>query len=655
MLSISHLSIQFGGKFLFDDVSFLINKTDRIGLVGKNGAGKSTLLKILAGRQIPESGDIARPSDFTLGYLPQEMNHQGGKTVFEETLTAFASLLKLQEDIERMTDEMTHHADPSSDEFMDLLTHLHDAQEKFGMHGGYNMEGETEKILLGLGFLRADFERQTETFSGGWRMRIELAKILLQAPDLLLLDEPTNHLDIESIQWLEDFLKNYSGALVLVSHDRIFLDTVTNRTIEITLGKIEDYRTSYSRYVELRAERREMQKSAYDNQQKTIADMERFVERFKAKASKATQAQSRVKALEKIDRIEIEDEDNSAIRFYFPEPPRSGKVMFDGHNLTKRYDEKLVLDNIEFEVEREDRIAFVGKNGEGKSTLSKILAGIEPSEGKLNYGHNVKIGYYAQNQAEELDGNKTVFQTIDDVAAGEMRLKVRALLGAFLFSGDAIDKKVRVLSGGEKARLAMCKLLLEPVNLLIMDEPTNHLDMRSKDILKEALIKYEGALIIVSHDRDFLQGLTSKVFEFRNKKLKLYYGDVYSYLADRKIENLDALNATKAQAKAENLAKPVQAKAAPVAPKNNLSKDERRQLENKKKKVERSIGEAEAQIEELETQKASLEKSLNDSANLEKQTELLNMYQNVETKLASQMKTWEDLQEEFEGINAELK
>jgi ATP-binding cassette subfamily F protein 3 len=652
MLSISHLSIQFSGHFLFDDVSFLIQKNDRIGLVGKNGAGKSTLLKILAGKRIPESGSIAKPNDFTLGYLPQEMDHQGGKTVFDETLTAFAPLLKLQADIERMTDEMTHHADPSSDDFMDLLHRLHDAQEKFGMHGGYNMEGETEKILLGLGFLRADFERQTDTFSGGWRMRIELAKILLQQPDLLLLDEPTNHLDIESIQWLEDFLKNYSGALVLVSHDRIFLDTVTNRTIEITLGKIEDYRTSYSRYVELRAERREMQKSAFDNQQKQIADMERFVERFKAKASKATQAQSRVKALEKIDRIVIEDEDNSAIRFYFPEPPRSGKVMLEGHHLTKRYGEKLVLDNIDFEVERGDRIAFVGKNGEGKSTLSKILAGVEKSEGKLTYGHNVLIGYYAQNQTEELNGDKTVFETIDDVAAGEMRLKVRALLGAFLFSGDAVDKKVRVLSGGEKARLAMCKLLLEPVNLLIMDEPTNHLDMRSKDILKEALMKYEGALIIVSHDRDFLQDLTTKVFEFRNKKLKLYYGDVYSYLKDRQIENLDALNAAKAQAKSVAAQPVVQQAAKPVQ--NNLSREERRQLENKKKKVERNIAEAETEIEKLETQKANLEKSLNDPANINKQQEFLKQYQEAETRLAKQMQLWENLQVEFEEIQKQV-
>jgi ATP-binding cassette subfamily F protein 3 len=649
MLSVSHLSVQLSGNFLFDDISFLIQKSDRVGLVGKNGAGKSTLLKILSGLQPPENGDIAKPNDFTIGYLPQEMEHQSGKTVFDEALTAFDRLLALDKEILRMEAEITQHTDTHTEAFMNLLNHLSEAQEKFGMLGGYNMESDTEKILLGLGFTREDFGKQSDTFSGGWRMRIELAKILLKQPDLLLLDEPTNHLDIESIQWLETFLKNYTGAIVLVSHDRVFLDTITNRTIEITMGKIQDYKASYSKYLDLRAERNAQMQSAFNNQQKQIQDLERFVERFKAKASKATQAQSKLKQLDRIERIEIEDEDNSAIRFRFPEPPRSGKVVIDAKHLTKHYGHKLVLQDLTFEIERGDHVAFVGKNGEGKSTLSKILAGLEAYEGEFQFGHNVKLGYYAQNQAEALDGNKTVFQTIDDVAAGEMRTRVRSLLGAFLFSGDAVDKKVKVLSGGEKARLALAKLLLDPINLLIMDEPTNHLDMRSKDILKDALMNYTGALVIVSHDRDFLQGLTKKIFEFRDHKIKPYVGDIYDYLESRKIETLDALNEKKSAAAA---VAPAPVVTAAVAEKRQpeISREERRQLENRKRKLERSIEELESEISVLEQKVKEHETALGKSENMDKQQTLLTAYGQLQQDLASVMKKWEAAQEELEGI-----
>jgi ATP-binding cassette subfamily F protein 3 len=646
MLSVSHVSVYFGGTYLFNDISFLIQKSDRIGLVGKNGAGKSTLLKIIAGKQSPEEGQISKPNDFTIGYLPQEMEHQSGKTVFDEALTAFAPLLRVKEKMDALTEEITHHTDTHSEEFMELLHQQHDAQEYFGMHGGYEMEGSTEKVLMGLGFLRSDFDKPTETFSGGWRMRIELAKILLQQPDLLLLDEPTNHLDIESIQWLEDFLKNYAGALVLVSHDRVFLDTATNRTIEITMGKIFDYKASYSRYLELRAERNEHMQAAYDNQQKQIADMERFVERFKAKASKAKQAQSRVKALERIERIELEDEDASAMRFYFPEPPRSGKVVLEAHHISKRYDDKLVLDDVDIELVRGEHVAFVGKNGEGKSTLSKILVGKEPADGQIKLGHNTHIGYFGQNQAETLNPDKTVLETIDEAATGEMRLKVRALLGAFLFSGQAVEKKVRVLSGGEKARLALAKLLLQPINLLVMDEPTNHLDMRSKDILKEALMKYSGALVVVSHDRDFLQGLTKKVFEFKNKKIKAHLGDVYSYLESRKLETLDALN-LKEEAAAKNV-KPV---PEPVA---TLGREERRTLENRRKKLERTVQDAESNISRLETELAESEKALNDPNNSSRQMELLAVYEKLQKQLATQMEDWEKAQSEMEEVDKKL-
>ncbi|MCX6351532.1 MAG: ABC-F family ATP-binding cassette domain-containing protein [Bacteroidetes bacterium] len=470
MLALSEISVWFTGKALFDEASFLINKNDRIGLVGKNGAGKSTLLKIIAGLQEPEGGGIFKPNDITIGYLPQEMEHQDGRTVFDEALQAFKPLLELDAKIHVMGDEVAKGENVHSDAYMKLLDDLHEANDRFSMMGGYTMESDTEKILLGLGFNREDFPRITDTFSGGWRMRIELAKILLQKPDLLLLDEPTNHLDIESIQWLEGFLKDYPGAIVLVSHDRVFLDVITTRTIEINLGKFHDYNAPYSRYVEMRVERRTLQMASFENQQKMIEDTEKFIERFRYKASKAVQVQSRIKQLNKVDRIEIEEEDLSSIKFRFPDAPRSGKVVVATSHLTKIYPPKTILEDLEFEIERGDKVAFVGKNGEGKSTLSRIIAGIETYNGTLEFGHNTKIGFYAQNQAETLTGDKTVFQTIDDEAAGEMRTKVRSLLGAFLFGGDAIDKKVKVLSGGEKSRLSLAKLLLTPVNLLILKQ-----------------------------------------------------------------------------------------------------------------------------------------------------------------------------------------
>ena len=646
MISIARLSVHYSARYLFKEISFLINHNDHIGLTGKNGAGKSTLLKIISGIQDPDEGEIAKPNGLTIGYLPQEMEHQGGKTVFEEALTAFGELLDLQEKINKMTDDVSHRTDTHSDSYMDLLNDMHEASERFSMMGGYDMESEVEKVLLGLGFMRTDFIRKTDEFSGGWRMRIELAKILLQKPQVILLDEPTNHLDIESIQWLEEFLKNYTGAVVLVSHDRVFLDMVTNRTIEIVMGKIEDYKANYSKYLELREERRTLQMASYENQQKQIEHLEKFVERFKAKASKATQAQSRVKALEKIERIEIDEDDNAAMRFRFPEPPRAGAVVVESSNLSKSYGPKHVLDNLEFEIARGEKIAFVGKNGEGKSTLSRILAGLENYGGTLNLGYNVHIGYHAQNQADVLNGEKTVFQTIDDEAAGEMRTKVRALLGAFLFSGESVDKKVKVLSGGEKSRLALAKLLLEPINFLIMDEPTNHLDMRSKEILKDALLNYTGTLVIVSHDRDFLQGLTQKVFEFRNKGVKEHIGDVYEYLKSRKIENLSELEKKKKDAK--------DAKEEVVAVKEvpKLSFEEKKQLDREINKLEKQISNSETRIEELEKKKTDTENKLSDPANLDKQTQLLAMYEADKKELDKEMKKWEDAIAELENLKA---
>lgn len=645
MISVNRLSVQFGGSALFDDVSFLVNARDRIGLTGKNGAGKSTMLKILAKQQQPSEGEVAIQNDCTLGYLPQEMHLRLGKTVFDETETAFVEAKELEKKIEYYNEQLATRTDYESDSYSDLIVKLNEANERYNMIGGYTMQADIELVLFGLGFERKDLNRLTDEFSGGWRMRIELAKILLQKPSVMLLDEPTNHLDIESIQWLEDFLKNYAGAVVLVSHDKAFLDNITTRTIEISLGKIYDYKANYSKYVQLRQERREQQQAAFANQEKYIEHTEMLINKFRAKASKASMAQSLIKKLDKIDRIEVDEEDNATLRFKFPPAPRSGKVVVEAENVAKRYGDKTIFSNVDFMIEREERIAFVGKNGEGKSTLSKIIAGVESYEGKLQIGYNVSIGYFAQNQAEILDGEKTVFQTIDDVAEGEVRKNVRSLLGSFLFGGDAIDKKVKVLSGGEKNRLALCKLLLQPYNLLIMDEPTNHLDMRSKEMLKTALLNYDGTLIVVSHDRDFLQGLTGKVFEFRNGNIKTHIGDLQEFLASRKIQNLAQLE-VKTQA-------------------NGLKKEDKEKLDAKheheaKKKQEKELKHAQNAVEKSEKEIERLEKLIKemDDNLLDpvyyqealKDNSVFERYNELKSSLEKELLLWEERQAVVERL-----
>jgi ATP-binding cassette subfamily F protein 3 len=520
MISVDQLVVSFGGFDLFKGVSFLITPKDRIGLTGKNGAGKSTMLKILAGKQLPTEGTVSFPKDTRIGYLPQHMTVDNTKTVFDETKTAFDEILNLKAEIDRVNHEIATREDYESDSYMNLIDRVTELNDRYQMVGGTNMEAEIEQTLKGLGFERNDFTRQTSEFSGGWRMRIELAKILLRKPDVFLLDEPTNHLDIESIQWLEDFLANYSGAVVLVSHDRAFLDNVTNRTIEISLGKIYDYKANYTRYLELRKEHRETQLAAYRNQQKLIEETEQFIERFRYKATKAVQVQSRTKMLEKLERIEIDDKDNSRLNIKFPPAVRSGTVVVECKHLSKSYGDLEVLNDIDLVIERGEKVAFVGKNGEGKTTLARVILGELEHTGNLKIGHNVKVGYFAQNQAQKLDENLTVLETIDQIAVGDIRTKIRDILGAFMFSGEDVDKKVKVLSGGERMRLAMIKLMLEPVNFLVLDEPTNHLDIRSKEMLKNALAGYDGTVLVVSHDREFLDGLVKCVYEFKQKKIR---------------------------------------------------------------------------------------------------------------------------------------
>lgn len=541
MISVDNLTVEFGGSTLFENISFQINEKDRIALMGKNGAGKSTLLKILAGVQKPTRGKVAAPKECVVAYLPQHLMTEDGRTVFEEASLAFSELFEMEKEIDRLNNELATRTDYDSDDYMKLIEQVSTLSEKFYSIEETNYAADVEKVLLGLGFKRDDLQKPTKEFSGGWRMRIELAKILLRKPDVILLDEPTNHLDIESIQWLEEFLINSSKAVVLISHDRAFVDNITTRTIEVTMGRIYDYKTNYSHYLELRKERREQQQKAYDEQQKMIAETKEFIERFKGTYSKTLQVQSRVKMLEKLEIIEVDEEDTSALRLKFPPSPRSGNYPVIANQVAKSYGEHTVFQNVSFTIERGDKVAFVGRNGEGKSTLVKCIMDEIDFQGELKLGHNVQIGYFAQNQASLLDGELTVFQTIDDVAQGEIRNKIKDLLGAFMFGGDNSLKKVKVLSGGERTRLAMIKLLLEPVNLLILDEPTNHLDMKTKDILKSALKDFDGTLIVVSHDRDFLDGLVNKVYEFGNQKVTEHLDTIYGFLEKKKMDSLREL------------------------------------------------------------------------------------------------------------------
>lgn len=538
MVLVDGLAVEFGGAALFSDISFAINPKDRIALMGKNGAGKSTLLKILAGVRQPTRGRVSTPKDFTIAYLPQHLMTEDERTVFEETAQAFSHIHQLEEEIESINNQLTVRIDYESDEYMQLIERVSTLSEKFYGIEEINYDAAVEKTLLGLGFVRSDFNRMTSEFSGGWRMRIELAKILLQDPDLILLDEPTNHLDIDSVEWFEDFLINSAKAVVVISHDRAFVDNITNRTIEVTMGRIYDYKATYSHYLELRKERREQQQKQYDDQQKMIAETKEFIERFKGTYSKTLQVQSRVKMLEKLELVEVDEVDSSALKLRFPPAPRSGSYPVIAENVSKSYDEKLIFNDVNFTIERGEKVAFVGRNGEGKSTLVKCIMSETKFGGNLQLGHNVKIGYFAQNQASLLDEELTVFQTIDDIAVGDIRTKIRDILGAFMFGREDIDKKVKVLSGGERTRLAMIKLLLEPVNLLILDEPTNHLDLKTKDILKQALIDFDGTLIVVSHDRDFLNDLVKKVYEFGNRKVTEHLEDIYGFLEKKKMESL---------------------------------------------------------------------------------------------------------------------
>ncbi len=642
MISIEQLTVEFSSKPLFSGISFLINPKDKIALVGKNGAGKSTLLKLLAGLQQPTSGIISIPSGLTIGYLPQHMIHDEGTTVMQEAQKAFKKVNDLQEHINQLANELAERTDYESEGYQRLIEQMAHENEMLQVLGGGNFAGELEKTLIGLGFLRSDFDRQCSEFSGGWRMRIELAKILLQRPELFLLDEPTNHLDIESIQWLENFLKNYSGAIVLVSHDRAFIDNVTNRTIEISLGKIYDYNVNYSKYVELRKERREQQIRAYENQQKMIADTEEFIERFRYKATKAVQVQSRIKQLEKVERIEIDLEDTSRLHLKFPPAPRSGDFPIIVENLRKAYGDHLVFDHVDFTIKRGEKVAFVGKNGEGKSTLVKCIMGeLTDYTGTLKIGHNVKIGYFAQNQASLLDENKTVFETIDYVAVGDIRTKIRDILGAFMFGGEASDKKVKVLSGGERSRLAMIRLLLEPVNLLILDEPTNHLDMQSKDVLKEAIRAFDGTVILVSHDREFLDGLVSKVYEFGNQRVKEHLGGIYDFLREKNITQLNELELTRQEKKKEEK----------TDSQNKLSYEARKELARQLRKQERLVEEAEQTVTSLEKELAEIEQKLSQPET--PSTDLLDTYQNKKHLLEQKMYEWEILAEQLEQMKSQ--
>ena len=611
MISIEGLSVAFGGNTLFDNITYVINKKDRIALVGKNGAGKSTMLKIIAGLQAPTSGNVNMPKDLTVGYLPQQMNLSDTRTVMEEAEQAFSYIFELQSRIERMNTELSESTDNESEKSQELIERVSNANEQLALIGASNYQAEIEKTLIGLGFTREDFGRDTSEFSGGWRMRIELAKLLLQRPDVLLLDEPTNHLDIESIQWLESFLSTRANAVVLVSHDRAFIDNVTTRTIEISLGRIYDYQVNYSRYVVLRQERLEQQMRAYENQQKQIQDTEAFIERFRYKATKSVQVQSRIKQLAKLERVEVDEVDTSRLNLKFPPAPRSGDYPIIAEGVGKNYGSHVVFSNATFTIKRGEKVAFVGKNGEGKSTLVKCIMGEIPYTGTLKIGHNVKIGYFAQNQASLLDESITVFDTIDRVAVGDIRTKIRDILGAFMFGGEASDKKVKVLSGGEKTRLAMIRLLLEPVNLLILDEPTNHLDMRTKDVLKQAIRDFNGTVILVSHDREFLDGLVSKVYEFGGGQVREHLGGIYDFLESRKLDSLRELEQRATVSKTEKDGNISKDSASPAKSEySKLSYEEQKEFARRLRKAEKVVADIESEIAGLEKRIAEVEEKL---------------------------------------------
>lgn len=653
MISIDGLKVEFGVKPLFSGVSFVINDRDRIALVGKNGAGKSTMLKILCGMQKPTAGTVAVPNDTTIGYLPQVMILQDDTTVREEARKAFAGTTRMKAKLDEMNRQLSERTDYESDEYMALVQKFSQEHERYMMLGADNYEAEIERTLSGLGFKREDMERPTSEFSGGWRMRIELAKILLQKPDVLLLDEPTNHLDIESIQWLEQFLAQSAKAVVLVSHDRAFINNVSNRTLEISCGKVIDYKVKYDEYVKLRAERREQQLRAYENQQKEIADIKDFIERFRYKATKAVQVQSRIKQLEKIVPIEVDDVDTSAMRLKFPPCLRSGDYPVICDEVRKDYGSHTVFSGVNMTIKRGEKVAFVGRNGEGKSTLVKCIMGEIPFDGTLKIGHNVQIGYFAQNQAQLLDEGLTVFETIDYVAKGDIRLRINDILGAFMFGGEASEKKVKVLSGGERSRLAMIRLLLEPVNLLILDEPTNHLDMPSKDVLKEAINAFDGTAIIVSHDREFLDGLVTKVFEFGNGKVKEYIGGIYDFLRSHNIESLDSLNAANDGANGEkgNDGKKAAASASqsPDERTDKMSYAERKEIQKKIRKAEKAVAESEAKIESMEKRLKELDGILCDPKNAGDMT-LITEYTSTKKALDQEVERWETLSEELENM-----
>ena len=634
MLNIHKASIFFQGEPLFSDITFRLGSGNRVGLIGKNGAGKSTLLKVISGEIEATSGQIAKEKEVNIGFLKQDIDFEFGRTVLEESYLAFSEIIAIEKQLSFINTQLAERTDYESAEYSQLIVDLNDLQHQYEIIGGYSYQGTTEKILQGLGFLRADFTKLTDTFSGGWRMRIELAKLLLQNNDILLLDEPTNHLDIEAIIWLENFLKNYAGAIVIVSHDKMFLDNVTNRTIEISLGKIYDYPKPYTQFLVLRNEIKTQQLASQKNQAKQIAQTEKLIEKFRAKASKATMAQSLIKKLEKVDRIEVDKDDNSVMKLSFPISVTPGKVVVEASNISKNYDDLSVLQNISLSVDRDSKIAFVGQNGQGKSTLAKIIVGDIKSEGVVKLGHNVQIGYFAQNQAEYLDGSKTVLDTMIDAANEKNRSKVRDILGSFLFKGDDADKFVRVLSGGERNRLALAKLLLQPLNVLIMDEPTNHLDILSKNVLKVALSKFEGTLLLVSHDRDFLQGLVNKVYEFRDKKLKEYLGDIDYYLEEKKVENLREVE-LKTKIKVD---KPLS---------NKLSYDNQKKLKslnNKLSKVESKIGLLENEIKDLDNK---LEENYDKFAN---EDGFFDNYQSKKSQLNILMKDWELIQNQLSKL-----